>query len=43
MSDGYSGLVDRRKGKPSDRGVSLETVEKVLRLYREVYFDLIIK
>ncbi len=39
-SDGYSGLVDRRKGKPSDRRVPLETVEEVLRLYQEVYFDL---
>ena len=39
-SDGYSGLVDRRKGKPSDRRVPIETVEEVLRLYQEVYFDL---
>ena len=39
-SDGYSGLADRRKGKPSDRRVPLQTVEEVLRLYREVYFDL---
>ncbi len=38
--DGYSGLVDRRKGKPSDRRVPLELVEEVLRLYQEVYFDL---
>jgi hypothetical protein len=41
--DGYSGLVDRRKGKPSDRGVPLATVEKVLRLYQETYFDLNIR
>src|SRR6185436_16640353 len=27
---GYSGLVDRRKGKPSDRRVPLATVEEVL-------------
>ena len=40
VSDGYSGLVDRRKGKPSDRRVPIETVEEVLRLYQEVYFDL---
>jgi transposase len=39
-SDGYSGLVDRRKGRPSDRRVPLATVEEVMRLYREVYFDL---
>lgn len=39
-SEGYSGLVDRRKGKPSDRRVPLETVAEVLRLYQEVYFDL---
>ena len=37
---GYSGLVDRRKGKPSDRRVPLEKVEEVLRLYQEQYFDL---
>ena len=34
---GYSGLVDRRKGKASDRRVPLATVEEVLRLYRETY------
>ena len=39
-SEGYSGLVDRRKGKPSDRRVPLATVEQVLRLYQERYFDL---
>ena len=37
---GYSGLVDRRKGKPSDRRVPVARVEEVLRLYRETYFDL---
>src|ERR1700680_3525228 len=37
---GYSGLVDRRKGKPSDKRVPIATVEEVLRLYRETYFDL---
>ena len=37
---GYSGLVDRRKGKPSDKRVPLGKVEEVLRLYRETYFDL---
>ena len=37
---GYSGLVDRRKGKPSDRRVPVSQVEEVLRLYRDTYFDL---
>jgi transposase len=37
---GYSGLADRRKGKPSDRRVPLATVEEVLRLYQQTYFDL---
>ena len=37
---GYSGLVDRRRGKPSDRRVPLATVEEVLRLYQGTYFDL---
>jgi transposase len=40
---GYSGLVDRRKGKPSDKRVPLAQAEEVLRLYREVYFDLNIR
>ena len=39
-AEGYSGLVDRRKGKPSDKRVPLARVEEVLRLYREEYFDL---
>lgn len=38
--DGYSGLADRRKGKPSDKRVPLATVETVLRLFRETYYDL---
>src|SRR3984957_2685728 len=37
---GYSGLVDRRKGKPSDRRVPVAQVEEMLRLYRDTYFDL---
>ena len=36
---GYDGLYDRRKGKPSPKRVPLETVEQVLRLYREQYAD----
>ena len=37
---GYSGLVDRRKGKPSGRQVPVAKVEQVLGLYRDTYFDL---
>jgi len=36
---GYDGLYDRRRKRPSPRRVPLETAEKVLRLYREKYFD----
>ena len=39
-SNGYSGLVDRRKARPSDKRIPVEKVEQVLRLYREEYFDL---
>jgi transposase len=39
-AEGYSGLADRRKGKPSAQRIPLATVEEVLRLYREEYFDL---
>jgi transposase len=39
-AEGYSGLVDRRKAKPSDKRVPVAQVEEVLRLYREEYFDL---
>lgn len=41
--NGYDGLFDRRLGKPSPKRVPLETVEKVLELYRETYFDLNVK
>ncbi len=37
---GYTGLMDRRRGKQSAHRVPMETAEQVLRLYREVYFDL---
>ncbi len=37
---GYDGLYDRRRGQPSPRRVPVETVEKVLELYRERYSDL---
>jgi transposase len=38
--DGYSGLADRRKGKPSVRRVPLAIAEEVLRMYKEMYYDL---
>ena len=41
--EGYSGLADRRKGKPSDKRVPLARVEEVLRLYKETYYDLNIR
>jgi transposase len=37
---GYSGLADRRKGKMSFRRVPLKTVEEVLSLFQEKYYDL---
>ena len=40
---GYSGLADRRKGKPSGKRIPLATVEKVLQLYKDVYYDLNIR
>jgi len=36
---GYDGLYDRRRKRPSPRRVPLETAEKVLKIYREKYFD----
>jgi len=42
-AEGYSGLVDRRKGQPSEKRVPLAKMEEVLRLYQEVYFDLNIR
>ena len=36
---GYEGLIDRRKGKASDRRIPLKTMEEVLRLYTGTYFD----
>lgn len=36
---GYDGLFDRRRQRPSPRRVPMETVEEVLRLYREEYRD----
>jgi|SRR5215467_3757532 len=37
---GYDGLFDHRWGRPSPKRVPMATVEKVLGLYREKYFDL---
>lgn len=36
---GFTGLFDGRVGKPSSRRIPIATVEEVLRLYREEYFD----
>ena len=41
--NGYGGLADRRKGKPSGKRIPLAQVEEVLRLYQEKYFDLNIR
>ena len=41
--DGYAGLADRRKGKPSAQRIPLATIEKVLGLYKETYYDLNIR
>src|SRR5712672_3405028 len=40
VEEGYDGLLDRRRGKPSRRRVPLAKVERVFALYREKYFDL---
>src|SRR5438445_12823471 len=40
---GDAGLADRRKGKPSAQRIPLATVEEVLGLYKETYFDLNIR
>ena len=37
---GYDGLMDRRRGVPSEKRVPLAQVEQVLGLYRDRYFDL---
>ena len=38
--EGYNGLFDRRRGKPSRQRVPVAMVERVFGLYREKYFDL---
>jgi len=37
--EGCEGLFDRRRGVPSPKRVPLATVERVLQLYQEQYFD----
>ncbi len=38
VEEGYNGLRDRRRGKPSRRWVPVATVEKVFGLYRRIAF-----
>lgn len=40
---GYDGLFDRRTQRPSPKRVPVKTIEHVLRLYREEYFDFNVK
>ena len=37
--DGYDGLYDYRKQQPSPKRIAVKTLEEVLQLYREKYFD----
>jgi transposase len=36
---GYDGLFHRQRGKPSPKRIPVETIERVLKLYQEQYFD----
>lgn len=38
-TQGYSGLADRRKGKPSEKRVAMATAEQVLELFQQSYHD----
>src|SRR5207302_11082333 len=40
VEEGYNGLLDRRRGKPSRRWVPVATAERVFALCREKYFVL---
>jgi transposase len=40
---GYEDLLDRRTRRPSAKRIAVAEVEKVLKLYREKYFDLNVK
>jgi len=42
-SGGYESLLDRRMRLPSAKRIEMAVVEKVLRLYRQKYFDLNVK
>src|SRR5436309_13653123 len=42
-SGGYESLLDRRTRRPSAKRIEVAEVEKILRLYREKYFDLNVK
>lgn len=42
-SGGYESLLDRRTRRPSAKRIEVAEIEKVLRLYREKYFDLNVK
>jgi transposase len=41
--DGFRGVFDRRIGHESAKRVSVETIDKVLSLYRDQYFDFNVK
>jgi len=41
--EGYEGLFDRRSRRPSAKRIDMATVERILKLYREKYFDLNVK
>src|SRR3954470_2564833 len=41
--DGYARLADWRQGEPRAPGIPLAQVEEVLRLYKEMYYDLNIR
>lgn len=40
---GYDGLYDRRWKRPSPKKIPIKTMEQILRLYREKYFDFHVK
>ena len=40
---GYQALLDRRSRRPSVKRIDVAIVEKMLKLYREKYFDLNVK
>lgn len=41
--DKHGYVIDRRWGKPSEKRVAVEIIEKVLGLYRDQYFDLSVR